>query len=71
MDTPSLIASAVSFGSLIVTCGGILYLLVVYRRVMRQYKAQMDQTVIEMRRQNDALELLMGDHARRLSQLER
>jgi hypothetical protein len=71
MEPTSLIASAISLGSLTVTCGGILYLLVIYRRTMRQYKAQMDQTVIEVRRQNDALEALMSDHARRLAMLER
>jgi hypothetical protein len=71
MEPISTLASAISFASLTITCGGILYLLLVYRRTMRQYKAQMDQTVLEMRRQNDALETLMGDHAQRLARLER
>ena len=60
---------AISGASVIVMAGGMIYLLVVYRRSMRQYKQQMDQTVIEMRRQNDALEALIADHDRRLKQL--
>jgi predicted histidine transporter YuiF (NhaC family) len=70
LETGALINTVISMVSLSMMVGGIVYLLLMYRRTMRQYKLQMDQTVLEMKRQNDALEILLKQHATRLARLE-
>jgi predicted histidine transporter YuiF (NhaC family) len=71
LEAGALVNTVISMVSLSMMVGGIVYLLLMYRRTMRQYKLQMDQTVLEMKRQNDALEILLQQHATRLARLER